>query len=213
MQLNQVINGDCLKVMKEFPNNSVDLIVTDPPYGDNASYGRMKKEVQGNGNPLISCLALVECYRVLRKNKSLYMFTSWRHLPFLEHFVKRYTKFNIRHIIVWKKKNFGLGYSFRNQFELIMVLEKGKPSYKLNNFSDVQESEHIVHSKKTHPHQKPLSIIERILRHSSKEGDIVLDPFCGSGSVCIACQNGCRNWIGIEKADYYVKMARERIGR
>ena len=188
MKTNQIISGDCIQVMKTFSNNSVDLIITDPPYGDNVAYGTTNKSIINNENPLINCSALVECYRVLKKNKSLYIFTNWKHYPFLTEFILRYTKFKIRHLIVWKKHNFGLGWAFRHQYEMILVLEKGKPKYNLKDFSDVQNASHINHNNLTHPHEKPVDLITKIINHSSKEGDLILDPFCGSGAICLASE-------------------------
>jgi len=197
--------------MKTIPNNSIDLIITDPPYGDNVAYGWSNKTIKNNENPLINCSALIECYRILRKNKSLYIFTNWKHYPFLTEFILRYTKFKIRHLIVWRKHNFGLGWAFRNQFELILVLEKGKPKYNLNDFSDVQNASHINHNDLTHPHEKPVDLIIKMIEHSSKEGDLILDPFCGSGSICLASEKTNRKWIGIELEEKYVVMAKERL--
>jgi DNA modification methylase len=197
--------------MKRFPDNCIDLIITDPPYGDDIAYGWKSKTIKNNENPLINCSALINCYRLLKKDRSLYIFTNWRHYPFLTEFVLRYTKFSVRHVIVWKKHNFGLGWAFRHQYELILVLEKGKPKYNLTDFSNVQNADHINHSYETHPHEKPIDLIMKIIKHSSKEGDLVLDPFCGSGSVCVACKRMKRDWIGIELDKKYVKMARERI--
>jgi len=198
METNRFIHGDCIQVMKEFPNNSIDLIITDPPYVDNIGYGWNNKTIKNNENPLINCLALVECYRVLKRNRSLYLFTNWKHYPFLTEFILRYTKFKIRHLIVWKKHNFGLGWAFRHQYELVLVLEKGKPKYNLTNFSDVQTASHINHDKTNHPHQKPIDLIMRIIEHSSKEGDVVLDPFAGSGAICKAAEKLRRKWLGVE---------------
>ena len=211
MKINQIISGDCIKVMKTLPKNSIDLIITDPPYGDNVAYGMTNKVIKNNENPLINCSALVECYRLLKKNKSMYLFTNWKHYPFLTEFILRYTKFRIRHLIVWKKHNFGLGWAFRHQYELILILEKGKPKYHLTNFSDVQTCSHINHNQENHPHQKPVDLIIKMIEHSSKEGDIILDPFCGSGSICVACQQTSRKWIGIELDKKYVEMARMRM--
>ncbi len=211
MKTNQIISGDCIQIMKTIPNNSIDLIITDPPYGDNVAYGWSNKVIKNNENPLINCSALIECYRILRKNKSLYIFTNWKHYPFLTEFILRYTKFKIRHLIVWRKHNFGLGWAFRNQFELILVLEKGKPKYNLNDFSDVQNASHINHNNSTHPHEKPVDLIIKMIEHSSKEGDLILDPFCGSGSVCLASEKMNRKWIGIELEEKYVEMAKDRM--
>jgi site-specific DNA-methyltransferase (adenine-specific) len=198
IKTNRIINGDCIEVMKTFPNNCVDLILTDPPYGDNVGYGLNNKTIKNNENPLINCCALVEMYRVLKRNRSCYVFTNWKHYPFLTEFIVRYTKFKIRHLIVWKKHNFGLGWAFRHQYELILVLEKGKPKYNLTNFSDVQSASHINHNKYNHPHQKPLDLLSKIIEHSSKFGDIVLDPFAGSGATCKASEKMGRKWVGIE---------------
>ena len=211
LEINKIIQGDCIEVMKTFPNNCVDLILTDPPQGDNVGYGWNNKKIKNNENPLINCSALVEMYRVLKRNRSCYVFTNWKHYPFLTEFILRYTKFKIRHLVVWKKHNFGLGWAFRHQYELILVLEKGKPKYNLTNFSDVQTCSHINHHDKTHPHEKPVVLITKMVEHSSKKGDLVLDPFCGSGAVCIACQKTDRNWIGIELEEKWVGVARRRI--
>ena len=198
MELNKIIQGDCIEVMKKMPCRCIDLIVTDPPYGDNVGYGLNNKTIKNNENPLINCSALVEMYRVLKLNKSLYLFTNWKHYPFLTEFILRYTKFKIRHLIVWKKHNFGMGWAFRHQYELILVLEKGRPKYNFKNFSDVQTASHINHNKLNHPHEKPLDLLKKMIEHSSNVGDVVLDPFAGSGSTCVACEEIGRKWVGIE---------------
>ncbi|MCK5321438.1 site-specific DNA-methyltransferase, partial [Candidatus Pacearchaeota archaeon] len=120
------------------------------------------------------------------------------------------TKFKIRHLVVWKKHNFGLGWAFRHQYELILVLEKGKPKYNFKNFSDVQTCSHINHNKETHPHEKPLDLLKKMILHSSEEGDVVLDPFAGSGSTCKACGGLGRKWIGIELDEGWVNGGRRR---
>jgi site-specific DNA-methyltransferase (adenine-specific) len=211
MKTNQIILGDCIQVMKRISKNSIDLIITDPPYGDNVAYGWNNKKIRNNEHPLINCYAIIEFYRILKKNSSVYLFTNWKHYPFLTEFILRYTKFKIRHLVVWRKHNFGLGWAFRHQYELVLILEKGKPKYHLTDFSDVQTCSHINHNEENHPHQKPVDLIIKMIKHSSKEGDLILDPFCGSGSVCVACQQTNRKWIGIELDKKYVEMARKRI--
>lgn len=211
METNRIVKSDCIKFMRNMPNNCIDLIITDPPYGDNIAYGFTNKTIKNNQNPLVNCLALAECYRILKKNSTLYNFTNWKHYPFLSEFITRYTKFKIRHVIVWRKHNFGMGYAFRHQFELILVLEKGNPKYKLTNFSDVQNADHINHNGKTHPHQKPLDLLIKMIEHSSEEGDLIFDPFCGSGSTCVASQMKKRKWLGVELENKYVNLARKRV--
>ncbi len=104
-----------------------------------------------------------------------------------------------------------MGWAFRHQYELILVLEKGNPKYNLTDFSDVQNSTHINHNKDNHPHEKPIDLLEKLIEHSSKKGDLILDPFCGSGSTCIACSKMGRNFIGIELDDKWVKLAEKRL--
>lgn len=211
IQINKIIHGDCMEVMKKFPNNCIDLIITDPPYGDNSVYGYYDKSIKNNENPLINCLAMVECYRILKRNRSMYIFTNWKHYPFLTEFIIRYTKFKIQHLIVWKKHNFGMGWAFRHQYELILVLKKGKPKYNLRDFSDVQEGKAIIHNKLSHPHEKPTDLIKKIIKHSTKEGDLILDPFAGIGSHCISAKEIDRKWIGIELDRDYFKKARYKL--
>ena len=211
VKINRIIQGDCIGLLRKLPNNCVNLIVTDPPYGDNVAYGWNNKTIKNNQNPLINCFAIAEFYRILKRNSSTYIFTNWKHYPFLTEFILRYTKFKIRHVVVWKKHNFEMGWAFRHQYELILVLEKGKPKYNLTNFSDVQTAQHINHNKRTHPHEKPVDLITKLINHSSKKGDLVLDPFCGSGSVCVACKESGRNWIGMELDKGYVEMTKEKI--
>jgi len=204
METNKIIHADCIEYMKTLPNRCINLIITDPPYGDNVGYGFNNKTIRNNENPLINCSALVEMYRVLKLNSSLYLFTNWKHYPFLTEFVMRYTNFKIRHLVVWKKHNFGLGWAFRHQYELILILEKGKPKYNLKNFSDVQTCSHINHNKMNHPHEKPIDLLMKMVEHSSKEGDLVLDPFVGSGSTCKACEKLRRRWIGVELDERWI---------
>ena len=212
IETNKIILGDCIGFMKKMPSRCVDLIVTDPPYGDNVAYGWNNKTIRNNENPLINCSALVEMYRVLKLNSSIYLFTSWKHYPFLTEFILRYTKFKIRHLVVWKKHNFGLGWAFRHQYELVLILEKGKPKYNLKNFSDVQTCSHINHNDKTHPHEKPIDLLMKMIEHSSKAGDLVLDPFCGSGATCKACEEMGRKWIGIELDGRWIDSGLNFVG-
>ena len=114
--------------------------------------------------------------------------------------------------MVWKKHNFGLGWAFRHQYELILVLEKGKPKYNFKNFSDVQTCSHINHNKDNHPHEKPIDLLKKMIEHSSAEGDVVLDPFCGSGSTCKACGELGRKWIGIELDDRWIDTQLNNTG-
>ena len=89
--IDKVICGDCLEVMKYIPNNSVDLVITDPPYGNNMCYGRKQKRIIGDESPLLSCYAILELERILKEDGVIYVFTNYRHYPFLYQFIQTYT--------------------------------------------------------------------------------------------------------------------------
>ena len=188
-----------------------DLIVTDPPYGDNISYGRCGKTILNNEDESINYKILPLLYNVLKPDKSCYIFTNWKFEHKLRHFIENETKFNIRMLICIVKNNFGLGYGFRNQSEYCLVLEKGSPKYNLNDFSNVLKMQHVQHDSETHPHQKGLYLIEKIIQHSSKPGELILDCFSGSGTTAIACHNQKRNFVCIEKDKKYFSASVERI--
>ena len=204
---------DCFDGFKQIEDNSIDLVITDPPYGDDSSYGRNLKEIQNNENPLTNCRALVEIQRVLKNNKTCYNFTNWKHYPFLNEFVMRYTDFKIKNLVVCNKNNFGFGYPFRNKYELIMVLDKGNAEYNNNDFANVINFKNTDYDEQTHPHKKPVDIIRKILHHSSKEGDLVLDCFVGSGSIPVACKQLNRRFIGFEIDFNYFNQAVNRLSQ
>lgn len=188
-----------------------DLIITDPPYGDNISYGRCGKTILNNEDESINYKILPLLYNVLKPDKSCYIFTNWKFEHKLRHFIENETKFNIRMLICIVKNNFGLGYGFRNQSEYCLVLEKGSPKYNLNDFSNVLKMQHVQHDSETHPHQKGLYLIEKIIQHSSKPGELILDCFSGSGTTAIACHNQKRNFVCIEKDKKYFSASVERL--
>jgi len=210
-EANQIYKMDCMIGLKKMPNRCVDLIITDPPYGDNVSYGRWNKAIANNQHPLTNCMALFEFQRILKDNSVIYNFTSWKHYPFLTEFVMRYTNLKIRHLVVCNKRGMKLGYGFRNKHELILVLEKGKGEYNLKNFANVIDFDTITHTEKSHPHKKPDNLIERLLLHSSKENDLVLDPFVGGGTTAIVCKKLKRNFIGFEIDEKYHSLAIQKI--
>ena len=104
-----------------------------------------------------------------------------------------------------------MGYGFRNQYELCLVLEKGEVKYNLRDFSNVIKMEHINHDKDTHPHQKGVGVIKKMILHSTQEKGLVFDPFMGSGTTGVAAKELGRRFIGIEISPKYYKIAQERI--
>lgn len=205
----QLLHGDCLDVMRAMPAQSVDAVITDPPYGDNTGYGRRGRTIVNNESPLTGLLALGECFRLLKANTTAYFFLDVKHLPIIRLYVDTYTSFRVRDCIVWNKVHMGMGFGFRKQHELILVLEKGRPRYNNLGLANVLSIPRV--KTDDHPHMKPIDLLAVLIRQSTKKGDLVLDPFMGSGSTGIACKLEGRDFIGIEKEAHYVKVARERL--
>lgn len=138
------------------------------------------------------------------------MFTNWKFVNLIRDFIEKDTQFTIRMMIIIVKNNIWMGYWFRNQYEICLVCEKWKPKYRLNNFSNVMKMEHIEHDINTHPHQKWLEIIKKMIAHSM-DNWVVLDCFTGSGSVCVASKELKKDFIWIELDPKYVDIANKRL--
>jgi site-specific DNA-methyltransferase (adenine-specific) len=206
---NRIICGDALHIVKSLPDKSIDLIVTDPPYGDNVSYGPRAIRIAGNKDPLIALLVLSEAYRVLKMHTTTYVFCGMRHLCFLRSFFTQYTRYKVREVIIWNKVNMGLGHAFRKQYECIMVLEKGTPHYRNHQMLNLLHHKRVRSSH--HPHTKPLDLMKALILHSSDKGQVVLDPFVGSGTTALAAKQLQRDYIGIDLEHGYCKVAEKRL--
>lgn len=194
---NKVFNGDCFDLIKVMPDNSLDLVIVDPPYGDGVGYGRKNKEILNNEDESINYDFLDAVYSKMKENSSLYLFSNHKFVNLIkEHAIN--SGYNYRMLCIMVKNNIGMGYGFRNQYEVCLVLEKGKAKYNLNGMSNVWKMKHVKHDKKSHPHQKEYDVIRKIILHSSNEGDLVFDGFMGSFSTAIACHKEKRRFIGTE---------------
>lgn len=207
--LNKIVNGNSLKLLKTFPSYSVDLVITDPPYGDNGVYGKEKTKIIGNENPTTTLNSIFEIYRVLKRNSVAYIFFAIKHYSLIEKFILGYTKFKIRDVLIWDKVNHGRGFGFRYRYEAIFVLEKGKPKYNQRGTPNLLTISKIYNPH--HPHEKPQKLIDILVQQSSRKKDIILDPFAGSGAILKAAKRLQRNFIGIEIDFNYYQIAKKRL--
>lgn len=201
--------GCSLELLNRLPDESVDLVLTDPPYGNNDVYGRSHKSIRGDEHPLNALFALTAVYRLLKDDRVCFCFINVQQFPFVESFVTRYTAFKVRDVLVWDKRRMGFGHAFRKRHELILVLEKGQPSYRSRGQANVVACPRVVRPQ--HPHQKPVGLLKTLIGHASDQGDTVLDPFMGSGSTAVAARDMNRHFIGFELDADYFKLARQRI--
>jgi len=231
---NKIICGDCLEVMKDVPDQSIDLVVTSPPYnlGIRKTFGNTqnwkgkwnKSKLQSLGYdqhddymPETQYIdwqkkILVECFRVIKETGAIFYNHKWR----VQHglFQQRSEIIEglpLRQIIIWKKAggiNFNEGY-FLPTYEVIYLL--AKPKFKLapktNRYGDVWE---ITQEKGSwHPAPFPVELASRCVE--STTGSIVLDPFIGSGTVAVACKNLNKKYIGIDISQEYCDKAEARL--
>ena len=192
--INKVICGDCLDVMKDIPDNSIDLVLTDPPYGIKADKMRMgtgkhhwDKSINKWDNYIPDRKVFEEMLRI-SKNQII-----WG-----GNYFTKYLKSSV-HWLIWDKLNPNMSFS---EAEIAWV-NKGK---RIRIFK-----EYSANLLKLHPTQKPIELIKWCLINYSKKNDLILDPFFGSGTTAVACQNLKRNFIGIEISPEYCEIARQRL--
>ena len=212
---------DCLEGMKQIPDNSVDLILTDPPYGINFVPQRANSKERLGKNPIANdeiqgekwkewfLPICKECFRILKNGGVAYFFSGFN--PYYYYHCMMESDFEIKANIIWVKNNFGMGYHFRRQYEQILVGFKGVVSTPKKAMSDVIFEKKINGIALLHSCQKPEKLIRILLNQYSNENDVVFDPFMGSGTTAVACKQLNRNFIGFEISQEYVDIANERL--
>lgn len=209
----QLILGDCLEVMKELPDNSIDLVLTDPPYlmKYRSDWRKYKYDfIKNDDNEDWIPLLFETINRVVKNNSSILLFCSKETIPLFLEYGGKY--FNTKNMLVWVKNNQTAGdlyCDFGNKVEYILHFQKGR-----NKLRGKRDSNVLFYNKtanKFHPTEKPVDLLEYLIEKLSDEGNLVLDCFAGSGTTGIACVNTNRDFIGIEKDEKYFEIAKKRI--
>ena len=210
-EMNQVFLGDSLEVLKELPQDTFNVCITDPPW---VSYKDMEHlESDENTLPIFR-----EIYRVLRRDTLLYAFVS---TPDWYMYQKELPKFGFvmqDHPIIWYKPGRStLGsraWEYKRDYEMILLAAKGSPVLTTGTnwvMTAVLTYSGVQSLKMIHPHEKPVELIKELIRHSTFDEAKILDPFAGSGSVLAAAKEMSRKYIGIERNhEYYLKI-KERL--
>ena len=225
----KLILGDCLEKLKDIENESIDLIITSPPYEDvmGAGYGAKSKDVLFL--KLYSDFLdkiFKEYKRILKDNGQIFFNIKSKTLkkrlltPHWIEFTDGFQNLNFKSYIIWKYSgSFDSTKSrFHLDYEIIYHLSKGDDIFLNENcgihdpLSSVWYVPHNIKKEdRVHPTQMPLALAERILNVASKEGDTVLDSFMGSGTTGIACKRKNINFIGIEINKDNFEIAKSRI--
>jgi len=212
-----LMHGDCLERMKEIPSGSVDMILTDPPYGMDFQSNRRVVNAKfakiANDKSLDWVDQFIdECHRVMVDNSAMYFFCSWHNIDYFKLAIER--KFKLKNMIVWVKNNHGSGDlkgGYAPQHEIVFYACKGRVLNRGKRLPDIIYADKIASSKLVHPTEKNVSMLETFIKQHSDEDMIVLDPFMGSGTTGVAAKNLSRNFIGIELDDGYFEIAKNRI--
>jgi len=220
---NSILLGDCLELMKDIPDKSIDLVLTDPPYKV-ISGGSKSKEAGWHGSVLEKNDGkifkyndikfndyLSELFRVLKDGSHCYVMVNFINLSELL-IESKNAGFEQHNLLVWEKNNKVLNRWYMKNAEYILFLYK-KPAKKINNVGTPTILRANNPTNKLHPTEKPIDLMEVLINNSTKRGDIVLDPFGGSGTTAIACLNTNRNYILMEKEEKYYNIIIDRINK
>ena len=206
-------HGDCLELMKDIPDGSVDLVLTDPPYGMafQSNYRKEKyNEIQNDKSLEWLERYISECCRVLKNNSAIYCFCSWHNVDVFKQAIEK--KFKVKNILIWEKNNTSMGDlkgSYAPKYEMIIFAHKGRKLLNGFRYADIIKANRT--GNKLHPTEKPVDLLELFIKNSSDENAVVFDGFMGSGSCGVACVNTNRNFIGIEIDEGYFQIAKQRI--
>lgn len=214
LDMNKIYQGDCLELMQNIDDRSIDMIITDPPYSTPTVTAFGRKKVFN-----LADLSIQEFYfrsiknefeRILKPNGRVFIFCDDKYYPVL--FCVFYEWQN-KNLLIWDKGKIGMGNPFRKQHELIFYINRETYKYKksdgITHYPTVMKYKHDTN--KLHGAQKPIKLIEDLINGFSGKSNIILDPFIGSGTTAIACLKTNRNFIGIELEPKYIDIANNRI--
>jgi site-specific DNA-methyltransferase (adenine-specific) len=242
---NKIYLGDCIQILKDFPNESVNLIFADPPYNIGKLFGK-----NGDTLPMKEyidwCkLWIDECMRILKPTGTFYFMTATQNMPYLDCYASK--KYEVISRIVWHYDSSGVQAKkyFGSMWEPILMVVKDRNKYIFNpnevlvkartgadrklidyrktppqpyngkkvlgNVWKINRVRFKMDEYENHPTQKPEKLLEIIIKASSNEGDLVLDPFAGSFTTCAVAKRLKRNFIGIESEEEYYKIGLRRL--
>ncbi|KKN62144.1 hypothetical protein LCGC14_0515200 [marine sediment metagenome] len=219
LELNKVYNMDCLEGLKELQDNSVDLVITDPPYKVSQNYGG-GVDADNLKNVANILRSFPEICRVLKKGRFFISFYDNRILPFLFEAIKGTDLVYRKSIYLyrrWGNAHRWMGWMQCTDPVCFFVKGHDKSFMPKGIKSKVKHDCYIKSSPEQestgHPAQKPLEIIRDIIIWCSKEKELILDPYVGSGSVPVVCKQTNRDFIAFDNNKDYVDIANKRLNQ
>lgn len=225
MELLDIWHGDSREVLQMLPDDSVDCVITDPPFGVNNQSNssvteagkKYARKIANDETPEQAISVFNEVMDVLlpktRDNADLYIFTAYQ---VLREWLDLTEELGARHgfvrkaILVWEKDGPGMGdlESWGQSHEFILFLKKGRAPRNAKRRSGVIHTPQLRPNKLIHPHEKPEQLLEQLIKHSTTEGQFIVDPFGGSGSLVRAARNCNRQALAVEYDEFNYNQAK-----
>ena len=226
LKMNNLYLGNSIELLNGLPDDVVDMIATDPPYPTTSrgnagnSGGMLQKDINKKGqvfenNDIHIREWIYQLYRVLKPSGHCYIMTNHKNL---QSYLNECSNAGFKFIksLIWNKGNKIMGQFYMSQYEYILFFRKGR-GVKINNCgtSDILKVDNVKRKREDgsnyHDTEKPVELMEILIKNSSDKGELVLDPFAGTGSTLVAAQNLNRNYIGMEIDPVYYEDAKNRL--
>ncbi len=202
IEINSVICGDSREILKEFPDKFVDLVLSDPPYGINLEYDNYQDSEENWYNLMKDILPAI-----IRVSKMVIIPSTKIAKPRMEWI---YKNFPPDWLICWYKGSPGhASYVGFNDWEPHLVYGRTRNRLYMHDFFQTKASP--TKGTFAHPCPKPIEWADWLIERATIEGDLILDPFCGSGTVLVSAKNHKRNFIGIDISKKYCTISEERL--
>lgn len=228
IEINNIYNNNALTEMDRMIEEGlqVDLLLTDPPYktitgGDsNGANSERPKGMLGGNRKLFAHQNNIKIsdwmskvYQILKEGSHAYIFTNTLNLTDMLNEANK-AGFKLHNLLVWKKNNCTPSQFYMKNCEYILFLRKGKAKWinDIGGSKTVHDFNNII-GNKNHPTEKPVELLKFYINNSSNEGDLVFDPFMGSGSTAIAAIETNRNYLGFEIDEEYFKICEQRTNK
>lgn len=203
--------GDAVELLRAFPSECFDCLVTDPPYRVISGGMRIENEKNGYATSIVKGIEngkifehndtpheawLPEVYRVLKPGTHAYIMTNALNLERVLT-TARLVGFHLSNLLIWKKNNVNANRYYMKNTEITLFFQK-KPARTINNPGSAQVFSCDNIREKLHPTQKPIELMRHYIENSTQPGQVVLDPFAGSGTTALAAAQAGRAWVSME---------------
>jgi site-specific DNA-methyltransferase (adenine-specific) len=215
----QLTQGDAVAWLRSLPDASIDLVITDPPYESLEKHRAIGtttrlKHSKASSNDWFSIFPntrfpelFAEVYRVLKKDTHFYLFCDPETM-FVAKPLAEQAGFKFWKPLIWDKQKIGMGYHYRARYECVLFFEKGKRKLADLGIADIIDAPRVING---YPAEKPPAVAEVLVTQSTAPGELVIDPFMGSGSAGVAALRNGRDFLGNDLCIEAVEIARQRL--